>query len=177
MPKVVSKSVSKKTIAPSTTATPYAKTKPAKKGSGKAVVIKEKVTYSHSDKYKRMYFELTEQQYDRLHAEAQAMNLEVQSLPIFVDKVSDLFLLRAKFQERGNKQMKQQPDMVEGHEYRIDALMYTSFMSPMDEEGERNADGKLAITYIKMKNMEDLSPPDLETVPENEDEEEEEGEN
>ena len=179
MPKVASKSVSKKAAAPPVTATPYTKSKPTKKGSGsgKAVVIKEKVGYSHQDKYDRMYFELTEQQYDKLHTEAKAMNPDVQSLPVFVDQVSDMYMLRAKFQKRGNKQLKQQPELVEGHEYRIDALMYTGFMSPMDEEGERNADGKLAITYIKMKNMEDLSPPDLETVPENEDEEEDEGEN
>lgn len=170
--------MSKKTAAaaPSSVSTPYtkAKAKPDKKGSGKAVVIKEKVEYSHKDKFNRMYFIITEQQYDRLHAEAKAMNSSVSSLPVFVDSVIDAFMVRAKFHERGNKQLKDQPALIEGHEYRIDALMYTGFMTPMDEEGERTADGKLAITYIKMKNMEDLSLPDLEPVEENEEEESEE---
>lgn len=174
MPKDTSKSSGKKAAAASSSPTPYAKTKSDKRSGGpKAIILNEKGEFSHIDKYDRMYFIITEDQFDRLHAQAKAMNPKVESLPILQDSNTDHFMLRAKFHKFGNKASKNIPEPVEGHEYRIDALMYSRYMTPMDEEGDRDANGRIAVTYIKMKSMTDLSPPDLETVQENEDEEEE----
>lgn len=175
MPKDTSKTTTKKTAAAaSSSSSPYAKTKTDKRAGGpKAVIINEKGEYSHTDKYDRMYFIITEEQYDRLHVQSKAMNPKVETLPILQDSNTDHFMLRAKFHKFGNKASKKTPKPIEGHEYRIDALMYSRYMTPMDEDGDKDESGKIAVTYVKMKSMTDLSPPDLDTVQENEDEEEE----